>query len=192
MCYFHAETKETVAKDYQSLAKPLRVIEEKENDRISMVNKELITLAKTNEIIFIFDNVEDYSFIEKYICNRPGDVFVLTTARNKDTISADRVLSIQLEPFSRDEAINYVIKVLSENEIKREDIEELVKIVGDNKGVIPFHLKKVVSILSRTSKDSVKMRIDNIKKNPELWLQTEFYGDLIVKNENKRTQINKE
>ncbi len=76
-----------------------------------------------------------------------------------------------------------MIKVLSENEIKREDIEELVKIVGDNKGVIPFHLNKVVSILSRTSKDSVKKRIDNIKKNPKLWLQTEFYGDLIVKNE---------
>jgi hypothetical protein len=186
VCYFNAETKETVARDYQSLAKQLRVTEEKEDDRISIVNRELITLASSNEIIFIFDNVEDYSFIEKYICNRPGSICVLTTARNIKTISAnvDKVLPILLEPFSTKEAENYVVKVLEKNEINSEEIvgKNLVEIFGDKNEVIPFHLNKVVSILSRTSKDSVKDRIENLKKS-KLWLQTKFYGDLIVKNE---------
>ena len=179
MCYFHAEKEIKVAEDYKSLAKQLQVVEEKENDRISMVNNKLIELAKTNEIIFIFDNVEDYSFIQKYICNRPESIIVVTTARNKKTIREDEVLIIQLEPFSRDEAINYVIQVLSENKIKREDIEELVEIVGDKNEVIPFNLNKVVSLLSKLSLKTVGERLIDIKNIPKLWLQTKFYEDFM-------------
>jgi len=183
VCYFLAEKEIKVAEDYKRLAKQLEVYEEEEDDRISMVNKKLIELAKTNEIIFIFDNVEDYSFIEKYICNRPESIIVVTTARNKDTIGDDEVLHIQLEPFSRDEAINYVIKVLSENKIKREDIEELVEIVGDKNEVIPFNLNKVVSILSKPFLGVYKKtRLEKIRNDPKLWLQTEFY-DEFMKNE---------
>ena len=91
---------------------------EKEDNRIWKVNSKLTKLAETNEIIFIFDNVEDYSFIEKYICNRPDRICVLTTARNRETISDYKVWSIQLEPFSTKEAINYVVKVLDQNKIK--------------------------------------------------------------------------
>ena len=137
MCYFRAEKKKNVADDFQKLAKQLRVIQEKEDDRILMVNRELIELASTNEIIFIFDNVEDYSFIENYICNRPGRISVLTTARNIKTISAnvDKVLPILLEPFSTKEAENYVVKVLENNEINSEEIvgKDLVEIFGDKK-----------------------------------------------------------
>jgi len=135
---------------------------EKEDNRIWKVNSKLTKLAETNEIIFIFDNVEDYSFIEKYICNRPDRICVLTTARNKKTICDDRVWSIQLEPFSRNEAINYVVKVLGQNKIKRKEIEDLVEIVGDQNEVIPFNLNKVISILSKLSVKTVKEHLINI------------------------------
>ncbi len=79
-----------------------------------MVNNKLIGLANTNEIIFILDNVEDYNFIKKYICNRPKSIFVLTTVRNKATIDENTVLTVDLEPFSKSEAIKYVTQVLGE------------------------------------------------------------------------------
>jgi len=157
---------------------------EKEDNRIWKVNSKLTKPAETNEIIFIFDNVEDYSFNEKYICNRPESIIVVTTARNKNTIGGDKVLHIKLEPFSRDEAVKYVTKVLSENKIKREDIEELVEIVGDKNEVIPFNLNKVVSILSKSffGKKNKKKRLEDIRNDPKLWLQTGFY-DEFMKNE---------
>ena len=96
---------------------------EKEDNRIWKVNSKLTKPAETNEIIFIFDNVEDYSFIEKYICDRPDRICVLTTARNRETISDYKVWSIQLEPFSRNEAISYVIKVLGEKKLKKKKLK---------------------------------------------------------------------
>jgi len=151
-----------------------------------MVNNKLIKLANTKtEIIFIFDNVEDYSFIEKYICNRPESIFVLTTVRNKDTITDKNktVQIVELGPFSKDQAIKYVTQVLGEKKIKKEEIEELVGIIGEIKElettVIPFNLNKVVSILSEISLETVKERIKNIKLNPKSWLQTEFYDDFM-------------
>jgi len=104
---------------------------------------------------------------------------VVTTARNKDTIGGEKVLHIQLEPFSRDEAINYVIQVLSENKIKREDMEELVEIVGDKNGAIPFNLNKVASLLSKLSSKTVGERLVDIENIPKLWLQTKFYDDFM-------------
>ena len=59
VCYFHAETEAKVDEDYKSLAKQLEVEEEKEEDRIRKVNGKLTKLAKTNEIVFIFDNVSN-------------------------------------------------------------------------------------------------------------------------------------
>jgi len=148
-----------------------------------MVNNKLIKLANTNEIIFIFDNVENYSFIEKYICNRPESICVLTTTRNKGTIRDGHVHSIQLEPFSRHEAINYVVEVLNQNVIKIEEIENLVEIVGDENEVIPFNLNKVVSILSQPFFETFKKtRLEKIKNDPRLWLQTGFY-DAFMENE---------
>ena len=182
MFYFYAETEAKAEKGYKSLAKQLEVEEENEDDCISRVNNKLTKLAKTNEIIFIFDNLEDYSFIEKYICNRPESIRVLTTVRNKETISDERFLHIQLVPFSRDEATDYVVKILGEKKIKREQINELVAIVGDSNEVIPFNLNKGVSILSKPSIKTVEEHLKNIKNNPKLWLQTKFY-DVFMKNE---------
>ncbi len=182
VCYFHAETEAKVDEDYKSLAKQLEVEEEKEEDRIRKVNGKLTKLAKTNEIVFIFDNVQDYTFIEKYICNLPKSICVLTTARNKDTISDERVFYIQLEPFTSDEAINYVVKVLGEENIQKKEIDDLVRIIGDKNEVIPFNLNKVVSYLSKPSSKTVKETLENIKRKPELWLRTEFYDDF-MKNE---------
>ena len=121
--YFFAETEAKVAEDYKRLAKQLEVEEEEEVDRIEILNNKLTKLAETNEIIFIFDNVVDYGFIEKYICNTPERICVLTTARNRETISDDKVWSIQLEPFSRNEAISYVIKVLGEKKLKKKKLK---------------------------------------------------------------------
>ena len=148
-----------------------------------MVNNKLIKLANTNEIIFIFDNVENYSFIEKYIRNRPKSICVITTTRNKGMIRDDPVHSIQLEPFSRHEAINYVVEVLDQNVTKREEIENLVGTVGDSHEVIPFNLNKVFSIHSQPFLEKYKKkRLENKKEDFKLWLQTGFY-DEFMKNE---------
>jgi tetratricopeptide (TPR) repeat protein len=183
VCYFQAEREAKLTEDYKRLAKHLEVEEKEESDRISMVNNKLIELAKIHEIIFIFDNVEDYSLVEKYIRSRPESISVLTTVRNKDTIQDDTVLPIELEPFSIDEATVYLVQVLGENKVGREKTVELVEIVGESTEVIPFNLNKVVSILSEPILGVFKKkRMEVFKKNPKLWLQTQFYKRL-VKNE---------
>ena len=184
--YFHAETKKTVEKDYLSLVEELKVEHEQEDVRIREVNRKLAKIA--NEVIFIFDNVENYQFIEIYIRHLPPSIFVLTTARNIKTISDNRVLPIQLKPFSKEEAISYVDKVLNEdnilsvNKITEEEIENLIGTFGDGDEVIPFNLNKAVSILSNPSSNTVKEHLVIIKNNPKLWLHTKFYDDF-MKNE---------
>ena len=183
MCYFQAEREAKLTEDYKRLAKHLEVEETEESDPISMVNNKLIKFAEHHKIIFIFDNVEDYSLVEKYICNRPKNISVLTTVRNKDIIQDDTVLPIELEPFSIDEATVYLVQVLGENKVGREKTVELVEIVGESTEVIPFNLNKVVSILSEPILGVFKKkRMEVFKKNPKLWLQTQFYKRL-VKNE---------
>jgi len=124
VCYFQAEREAKLTEDYKRLAKHLEVEETEESDPISMVNNKLIKFAEHHKIIFIFDNVEDYSLVEKYICNRPKNISVLTTVRNKDIIQDDTVLPFELEPFSIDEATEYVVQVLGENKVQKEEHEK--------------------------------------------------------------------
>ncbi|AFC70485.1 hypothetical protein [Rickettsia australis] len=70
-----------------------------------MVNKKIANLKPA--ILFIFDNVEDYTDIEPYlnsIMNIPNDKtqVIITTRHNN---SSDNIENIKLLPFSK-EAVN--------------------------------------------------------------------------------------
>jgi len=76
-----------IFEDYKRLAEIQKVNDEKEEDRIDGVNIKLTKLAETKPILFVFDNLDDDQFFDKYIRNLPSKVSVLLTVRTKETIS---------------------------------------------------------------------------------------------------------
>ncbi len=88
--FFKASSVAKVTEDYIGLAKDLQITDENEENRIRGVNSKLTKLTKLVEnkpILFVFDNVEDYKDVEKYISNLPERVSVLLTVRSKEIIS---------------------------------------------------------------------------------------------------------
>ena len=85
--FFKASTVLKLSEDYKRLAEILKVNDENEENRIDGVNSKLSKLAETKPILFVFDNVDDYQFVDNYIRNLPRKVSVLLTVRTKETIS---------------------------------------------------------------------------------------------------------
>ncbi len=179
--FFKASTVLKLSEDYKRLAENLKVNDENEENRIDKVNRELTKLAETKQILFVFDNVDNYEFVEKYIRNLPRKVSVLLTVRTKETISLhENIYFEELKPFSLEESTDYIKKALSDrDDVSKQKIEDIVKILGDdNNEVIPFNLNKVVSIISKSYQPIDKL-LANIKQCPEKYLQIEFYKEIM-------------
>jgi len=99
VCFFQAETEANLKADFADLARQLRITEEQDKLRLILVNQELHKINDL-EILFIFDNVEDYELVNKYVCNLPEAISVLVTVRNKDTLQLndDEWHNIELGP----------------------------------------------------------------------------------------------
>jgi len=139
--FFDAKTESTLKADFVSLAQKLNISEDIERDRLASVNKkleELINMQIYFEILFIFDNVEDFECVKKYVCSLPEAISVLVTC--KETVEDEGWHNIELKHFLVEESKGYIQKVIKINET--EIIEEILKRIkvkiGDQ--VIPFHL----------------------------------------------------
>lgn len=99
---------DSVTDDYIGLAKLLRIEDDKEEHRIDSVNSKLTKLTEATQILFVFDNVDDYQIVEKYICYLPEEVSVILTVRNRDQVDNDKYHCIDLEPFTVTESNDYV------------------------------------------------------------------------------------
>jgi len=139
--FFDAKTEVTLKADFVSLAQKLNISEDIERDRLASVNKkleELINMQIYFEILFIFDNVEDFECVKKYVCSLPEAISVLVTC--KETVEDEGWHNIELKHFLVEESKGYIQKVIKINET--EIIEEILKRIkvkiGDQ--VIPFHL----------------------------------------------------
>ena len=173
--FFKASSVLKLSEDYIGLAKDLQIEDENEEHRISRVNTKLTKLAETKQILFVFDNVDDYQFVDKYIRNLPIDVSVILTVRTKETIRLhEYVYFEELKPFSVEESTDYIEKVLGPTKITKEQIKKILEIIGYSYEVVPFHLNKVVSILLQPW-ESVEDHLKTIEQHPKKWLQTEFY-----------------
>ena len=80
----------------------LDFVVERTNMKLKQLNK---------DVLFVFDNVESYDDIDKYVnINLPTNIKILITTR--DQWKSVAYPKIELEPFSMDEAKEYVSKNL--------------------------------------------------------------------------------
>ncbi len=179
VCFFKADTELKVKHDYEGLAKQLQIKEDYEDHRIRLVNDKLNALAKMpKEIIFIFDNVENYDCIEKYLRNLHKDISVLVTVKKKETVQREigdgdiQWYNHELKPFSLNESKKYILDKLKDK-ISEPQIKIILEKIGKNEA-IPFHLNKVVSILL-TPFQPIEKSVETIIQQPDKWVQTAFF-----------------
>jgi len=126
------------------------------------------------QILLIFDNVEDEAKIKQYLKNLPIRTKVLITSRNGNLLKG--IKPIQVNGFSKEEAISYLRKALEKKENEKE-VEQLVEIVQ----VSPLRLDKVVTYLNRHPLISIEefiIEYESIKKgrnqNAEIYPEVEL------------------
>ena len=91
-----------------------------------------------NDLLFIFDNIEDLTEVEEYIRDLPQNVKLILTSRQKGLNKSFNELT--LTPFSEEQALSYVKKVLN---ITTQQAELLINTVS----TLPFRLNKATAYL---------------------------------------------
>ena len=110
------------------------------------VYKGFVKFGKEQQVLLIFDNVENGERMKEYLTNLPNHAKVIITARDGNLLEG--IQAIKLQGFGEEEAISYLQKALGKNE---KEIEQIVKAVGES----PFRLSKVVGYLKSHSLKSI-------------------------------------
>lgn len=162
--WLKSDKEENIRVEYQKLAFRLgiRDLSLDEGALISLVNDRLH--AQKSPILLILDNLGSYNDIKQYILNLPRNVKVLLITEDKDfTKQSDDF--IELMPFSKDVAIQYLQKNLMLKNVKDSQLKTIYEKIGADSGVLPFHLVKVTGFINNELKNGEK--IDNIIPNVE-------------------------
>ncbi len=110
------------------------------------VYKEFHKFSKVQQVLLIFDNVEDGEKMKEYLRNLSNHMKVLVTARDRDLLEG--IKSIPVRGFETEEAVSYLRKALEKNIIES---EKLVTVIGES----PFRLSSAVAYLKKHSLKSV-------------------------------------
>lgn len=152
--WFNADSPEKIITEYNQLATELEVdIKQPQEMIIRLVNNRLNEVGYP--VLFIFDNVEDYSHISNYLLNIPQGVRVVITSRNSNL--SDKMPIVPLEPFNKEEAKKYLNDSLP-NRLNDDDVETLIK----KAGLTPFKLEKVVAYLKNNEFITVAKYLEEI------------------------------
>lgn len=139
------------------------------------------------EILLIFDNVEDKEKLKQYLINLPDNIKIIITGRKSDLVEG--IKSIKLRGFNKEQAILYVQKALDKDQ---RESEKLVETVGES----PFRLLKAVTYLKNhdlMSIDEFLSEYEAIKmggnKNAEIYPEVELLFKDLKKKESNRPLI---
>lgn len=172
----------TIEKDYLELAlelknKNLKETLDNEQDRVNTYNewKEEIDLINFvnhtittigQEILIIFDDLDDYAKAEKYLINLPQNlVKVIITTRNNNLLQND-LQHITLEPFTSQQAIEYVTNSKLRQQPNKDNISELVQILSSKNGeVLPYKLKQAIAHLQTNTAYTMQNYVKDLKNN---------------------------
>jgi tetratricopeptide (TPR) repeat protein len=149
---FNADSSDKVYESYLTIAKQLNVISKNlpREEVISTVNIAIAKNYKNENLLFVFDNAENYEDIAKYTQNLPPQVKVIITTRH-DNLKTN-LPSVQLESFTQNEAKSYITQHLSGRLKDEQESEELIKKVG----LIPRKLSLAVSYLQDNESLTIK------------------------------------
>ena len=165
--WLNSSSDEIIETEYKKLSRLLdvNVIGEDLDFIIERTNMKLKQINK--EILFVFDNVESYDDIERYINKKlPNNIKILITTRNQ--LKNVDFPKIELEPFGIDEAKEYINKNLSkkttDDKIKR--IVELAK--STNEYILPLKLEIIVSYMNCYYIQDIEKSISEIENGKYL------------------------
>lgn len=123
-----AENRGSVADSFRNFAEKLYIPTEKRTDEeiLKDIKRRLRTLDST---LFIFDNVEDRSFLKDYLPEPSTHHHVLITTRDSSIWPSNYHIE-QLKSFSEEEAIEYIQKNVSWAEMS--EMKELANLFGNH------------------------------------------------------------
>ena len=165
--WFNSSSGEILEIEYKKLSRLLdiNVIGEDLDFVIERTNMKLKQISK--EILFVFDNVESYDDIERYINKKlPKNIKILITTRNQ--LKNVDFPKIELEPFGIDEAKEYMNKNLSKKttEDKIDRIVELAK--STNEYILPIKLEIIISYMNCYYIQDIEKSISEIENGKYL------------------------
>lgn len=148
--YFNADAATKIDQKYRELAEEMGInVERQQKDMVmKLVNNKLGSCS--NDILFIFDNVDQYEDVKDYLNNLPSNVKALITTRQPNLITEKT--HITLREFNNQEADQYLQKALQKRYIGKNDAQELI----ENIGTLPYDLKCVVAYLLDSPSVDVK------------------------------------
>ncbi len=166
--YLNAESAAKIDQQYMALAQELNINVEKQPRNIIMllVNNKLNAIS--TEILFIFDNIDQYDDAKEYLINLPMNIKAIITTRQPILI-ANRY-HIALEEFSHKEAEEYLKNSLQNRRLTGELIHDLV----ENTGTLPYDLKCVAAYLLENPSIDHKAAVNKIGSKVKDKLFEEF------------------
>lgn len=139
--YFDADAQEKISHQYLSILSMLNVNTSNlsKDSEIRFMNN--IYKEYNNEILLVFDNVEEYNDIRNYISSLPANVKVIITTTQPELV--DNVPQVRLAHFSYDEASKYLHSFLKRDTIEPSILENLIK----HTAALPYNLKHAAAYL---------------------------------------------
>lgn len=139
--YFDADAQEKISHQYRSILSMLNVNTSNlsKDSEIRFMNN--IYKEYNNEILLVFDNVEEYNDIRNYISSLPANVKVIITTTQPELV--DNVPQVRLAHFSYDEASKYLHSFLKRDKIEASILENLIK----HTAALPYNLKHAAAYL---------------------------------------------
>ncbi|HJK86939.1 MAG TPA: tetratricopeptide repeat protein [Candidatus Megaira endosymbiont of Nemacystus decipiens] len=172
--FITAETADKLNSSYRELAKELGInlnlcMDNNKNLNIQevfrLVNQKSAT--KADNVLFIFDNVEKYSNIEKPLLslgNTP--IKAIITTRDKNLLP-EAGSNIRLEPLCKGEATDYITKTLGKR-VNQDSADKLSEFLTSEDGlIIPHKLGKAVAFLQNNRFWSIEKYIEHLTNNPD-------------------------
>ena len=187
--WFNADSSEKFEIEYKKLSKLLD-INVNDEDLDFIVQKTNMKLKEFDkEILFVFDNLENFRFIETYIKRKPKSVKILITTRNQ--LKNIEHPKIELKPFEIEEGKYYVNKNLDkeiDDDIIIDRIIELAK--STNEEILPIKLEKIISYINYYFINDILKSLSEIENSKKHHDQVEYTLFLKTKiNDNEAFEL---
>lgn len=185
--WIYAGSTDKLLTSYYQLAKELGIINYPNDPLISNYNNQqkqwlvrnlLVEIQKLpNNVLLIFDNVENYGHIKDILINLPKNIKVLITTQLQE-LHNNSSYNIRIEPFTELEATEYLKKTLADKNVLESDVKALIAEYKTNGGILPLKLAHALSIIHKNNRITIKDYILNISKYGEFVLETKILSEL--------------
>ena len=105
--WFNADSFEKLTIEYKRFADLFAIDTDKDFDFIIRKTNMIMESLK-KEILFVFDNVENYDYVDEFLSNIPRNLKILLTTRYNMVGKSTNLHEIKLEPFSVEEGKEFI------------------------------------------------------------------------------------